>query len=83
MKPFWQKQSGLVARRERMGYTFVAHWAIGILLFFLVPLVSSLVYAFSDARITEDGMQTTFAGLTHFDYILNRDAKYVDNLTSS
>lgn len=83
MKPFWQKQSGLVARRERMGYTFVAHWAIGLLLFFIVPLVSSFIYAFSDARITEDGMQTTFVGLTHFDYILNVDAKYVDNLTAS
>ena len=83
MKPFWQKQNGLVARRERMGYTFVAHWALGLLLFFIVPLVSSLVYAFSDARITEDSMQTTFVGLTHFDYILNVDATYVDNLTSS
>ncbi len=83
MKPFWQKQSGLVARRERMGYTFVAHWVVGLLLFFLVPLVTSFIYAFSDARITEDGLQTTFAGLTHFNYILNVDARYVDNLTSS
>ncbi len=83
MKPFWQKKSGLVARRERMGYTFVAHWAVGLLLFFIVPLVSSFIYAFSDARITEDGLLTTFTGLTHFDYILNADAQYVDNLTSS
>ena len=28
-------------------------------------------------------MQTTFVGLTHFDYILNSDAIYIDNLTSS
>lgn len=80
---FWKKQSGLVARRERMGYTFVAHWALGLLLFFVVPLFSSLIYAFSNATITENGMQTTFAGLTHFNYILNEDANYVGNLTSS
>ncbi len=80
---FWQKQSGLVARRERMGYTFVAHWVLGLLLFFIVPLVSSFVYAFSEATITGEGMQLSFAGLTHFDYILNSDPNYVDNLTSS
>ncbi len=83
MKSFWQKQNGLVARRERMGYTFVAHWALGLILFFIVPLVSSFIYAFSDARITENGMQTTFVGLTHFNYILNEDAVYIDNLVSS
>ncbi len=80
---FWQKQTGLVARRERMGYTFVAHWMLGLVLFFIVPLISSFIYAFSDAKITEDGMQTVFAGLTHFDYILNEDPNYVNNLTSS
>lgn len=79
----WQKQSGLVARRERMGYTFVAHWVLGLLLFFIYPLISSFMYAFSNANITEEGMQLSFAGLTHFDYILNSDPNYVDNLTSS
>ena len=80
---FWKKRPGLVARRERMGYTFVAHWIVGLLLFFVIPLFSSFIYAFSDAGITENGMQTTFAGLTHFNYILNEDANYVTNLTSS
>lgn len=83
MKLFWKPQSGLVARRERMGYTFVAHWGLGLLLFFLVPLISSLVYAFSNMTITEEGVQTVFVGLEHFDTILNENAYYVKNLTSS
>lgn len=83
MKLFGNKQSGLVARRERMGYTFVAHWVLGLLLFFIVPLISSFVYAFSNTVINENGMQTTFAGLTHFNQIWNEDPNYVNNLTSS
>ena len=83
MKQFWQKQSGLVARRERMGYTFVAHWALGLILFFILPLISSVVYAFSNMSITEDGVQIVFQGLTHFKYILDEDPNYVTNLTSS
>ena len=83
MKPFWQKQSGLVARRERMGYTFVAHWAIGLMIFFIIPLATSFIYAFSNTTSTADGLKLDFAGLTHFDYILNSDANYVKNLTSS
>ncbi len=83
MKLFGRKQSSLIARRERMGYTFVAHWALGLLLFFMVPLISSFIYAFSHTQITEEGMTLTFAGLEHFNYNLNADPNYVTNLTSS
>ena len=69
--------------RNRAGYTFVAHWALGLLLFFIVPLVSSIWYAFNDVAIDVGGIKTEFMGIGYFKELFTIDPDYVDNLGSS
>lgn len=51
-----------------------------MLLFFIVPLFSSVLYSFSDVSLQNSGIQVSFKGLKHFKYLLTEDAQYVDSL---
>lgn len=78
-----KRKSSLEAVRQRYGYTFVAHWGIGLIMFFIVPLLSSVFYAFSDVSIGNNGVETDFIGLEHFIAILKKDPNYLNNLRDS
>lgn len=69
--------------RNRAGYTFVAHWIIGLVMFFIIPLISSIWYAFNDVTITVGDIQTEWKGFEYFAYLFTTDASYVDNLRNS
>ena len=69
--------------RNRAGYTFVAHWALGLLLFFIVPLISSIWYAFNDVSIEVGSIETKFLGIKYFKELIIEDPNYVNNLRDS
>ncbi len=83
MTIFKKRKVSLIERRNRAGYLFVAHWIIGLLVFFLIPTISSMIYSFSHVYTTNDGIQMDWVGLEHFNEILKVDPKYVDNLRDS
>lgn len=74
-----KKKSQLVKKRERMGYTFVIHWVIGLAVFFYIPIIQSIGYSFSSV-IIGDGVETFFVGLEHYKYIFAENPDYVNNL---
>ena len=78
-----RKKSRLLAKRDRAGYTFVAHWVIGLILFFIYPLVSSVWYAFNNVIIKPGQVITEFKGLHWFKEILQVDPNYLDNVVAS
>ena len=78
-----KKKSSLEAVRQRYGYTFVAHWGIGLIMFFIVPLISSVIYAFSEVTIGNNGVESDMIGVKHFISILKEDPNYLDNLRDS
>ena len=69
--------------RNRAGYTFVAHWALGLLLFFIFPLVSSIWYAFNDVTIAVGSIKTEFLGIDYFVELITEDPNYVTDLRDS
>lgn len=78
-----RKRSGLEARRNRWAYTFVAHWGIGLIMFFAIPLISSIWYSFNNVTIQPGEIITTYKGLEHYTAILKTDPNYVNNLRDS
>lgn len=83
MALFKKKQTTLMERRNNYGYLFVSHWILGLLLFFIIPTISSMIYSFSYLQLTNDGLQLESAGFEHFRYIFNDDSFFVDNLRDS
>lgn len=75
-----KKSRGIESLRSRYGYTFVAHWALGLILFFIVPTISSLIYSFSKIFILETGFQLEFIGLANFKEILMENPDYLTNI---
>ncbi len=69
--------------RNRAGYTFVAHWALGLLLFFVIPLISSIWYAFNDVTIEVGRINQDYVGFKYFNELITEDPTYVDNLGTS
>ena len=74
-----KKATGVERLKVRYGRMFVLPWTIGLILFFIVPLVESIAYAFSNVSLTSDDM-LTFAGLEHFRYLIKDDLNFIDNL---
>ncbi|MBE6779902.1 MAG: sugar ABC transporter permease [Ruminococcaceae bacterium] len=74
-----KKVTGIERLKVRYGRMFVLPWTIGLLLFFLVPLFSSIAYAFCNVSLVNDKM-LTFAGLEHFKYLLNEDPNFMNNI---
>ncbi len=75
-----RKRKGVEALKSRYGRLFVLPWEIGLILFFAIPLVSSIIYAFCDVSIIAGGVKTEFVGLKWFNYAINEDPQYMNLL---
>lgn len=78
-----KKTASLEANRTRVGYTFVIHWILGLLLFFIIPVANSIWYAFNEVSIEPGAVITDFVGINHFYDLIAVDANYLDNLRDS
>ncbi|MCQ2448945.1 MAG: sugar ABC transporter permease [Clostridia bacterium] len=78
-----KKARGVESLRRRYGYSFVAHWVLGLIVFFFIPLVSSIRYAFSEITITGKGFEFSYVGLENFKVALFQNAEYLDLVRDS
>ena len=65
------------------GWVFVSPWVIGITVFFLWPMVESLLYSVSRLSVTEQGFMKQFVGLDNYIYFFMKDSFFVPYLTES
>lgn len=77
-----KKVKGVERLKVRYGRMFVLPWTIGFLLFFMIPLIESIMYAFSHVSLVNENM-LTFAGLEHFKYLLQEDPNFIDNMAEA
>ena len=75
-----KKKQGIEAMRSKHGFLFTLPWLIGIIIFFLVPLLQSIIYSFSKVKLTVSGLQTEFYGLKNFSTLLLKYALFTENL---
>lgn len=78
-----KKKRGIESLRSRWGFMFITPWIIGICLFFAVPLLQSIWYSFCNVKMEADGLQTSFAGLSQYNKILNADPDYTKMLKTA
>ena len=78
-----RKKKGVETLKSRYGMLFVLPWVIGLILFFVVPLFSSIYYSFCNVNIVSGGVNTTFVGLTHYKYAINSDPYYLEDLKNA
>jgi len=67
-------------RKSLYGYGFISLWLIGTVIFFLIPLVKSLIYSFSEVTIDSGKTITEYVGFDKYIKVLTEDAKYTEYL---
>ncbi len=68
-------------KRALFGYGFIAPWLIGFVLFFTVPIVSSIIMSFNQLSITDGVLNYDFLGIKNFKYALTGDEKFIPYLS--
>lgn len=77
-----KKAAGIETLKARYGTMFSLTWLIGMLFFFVVPIVLSIWYSFSDIKIDANKVTVVLTGLKNYKHLINTDPKYVKNLIS-
>ena len=78
-----KKNRGILELKSRYGYMFTLHWIIGIVIFFALPLIQSIVFSFSEIEIVNGGINVDIIGLANYKQILLADANYEQWLSGS
>lgn len=78
-----RKARGIETLKSRYAFIFLAPWIVGMVFFFLVPIIQSAYFSFAQISIEIEGVRTIFTGLENFDYVLFKDTQYIDNFIAA
>lgn len=83
--PKKKKRRGLNLNRKRamMGYLFVLPFIIGLITFFLVPLIQSFIFSINKLDVVEGGYNLLPVGLSNYNRALRVHATYARDLVES
>ena len=76
------KYGSIEARKRRTGMLFTAPWTFGLIVFFVFPILLSIIYSFSNVKIVSGGTQIDFVGLEHYKAIWLEDLSYKKNFSN-
>lgn len=78
-----KKNRGIEELKSAYGRMFTLPWVIGVVLFFIIPFIQTVIFSFSSIQINVGEITTKFVGLEHYDYILRQDPNYTKQLTGA
>ena len=74
------KKRGIEKIKSRYGYMFVLPWGVGILLFFVIPIIQSILFSFSQVSVESGSLVLDNVKLENYRYILYDDPVYSEYL---
>ena len=77
-----KKHKGVESLKKRYGFLFTLPWLIGLAVFFILPIIQSVIYSLSDLKLDAGRVAVTFRGFKHYRFLLYEDSKYIENLLS-
>lgn len=82
-KPKKRKHS-LERRNEKWGFLLLAPWIIGVLLFFINPLIKVVMYSFNDIKIDlVEGIVQSWKGVDNYVYVLTSHGTFYQELLTT
>ena len=78
-----KKRGGLMERRDRAGFVFIAPFLIGFLAFMLIPLIQSFRFSFADIKIVQNGYTAASVGWSNYKQILLVDTTFRRQIVNS
>ncbi|MFB1051002.1 carbohydrate ABC transporter permease [Paraliobacillus sp. JSM ZJ581] len=74
------KRLTLKQKKSLIGYSFIAPWLIGFIIFTAYPLGYSLFLSFQEVKIKPTGIATSFIGMGNYEYAFAVDALFIQKL---
>ena len=75
---------GIEAQHAKTGFYFILPWFIGILIFFLSPLIQSIIFSFADVKLgSSGGLDFEMLGIENYKYIFLKDGDFTKNLRNT
>lgn len=78
-----KRRLSLTEKNNMVGYGFISIWLIGAIFFFIIPVITTLIYSFSDVTVTKEGMKTAFVGWKNYQQALLINPDFTRNLWES
>ena len=75
-----KKTSDFYRRQDRWALLMMTPWLIGVVFFFVKPLVEVVIYSLNDIQVTLGGLDQTWVGLQNFKYVLREHATFYQDL---
>ncbi len=72
--------AALSTKQARAGYWFILPWVVGVVYLFLIPVITSLIYSFSDVNVRAGGIKLDFAGIDNYIYIFRKSETFLPAL---
>lgn len=69
--------------KSSYGRRFVLLWEIGLVLFIIVPMITTIIYSLSDVTAGQTGLEYKFVGLSNFNYVINVDKDFLNYMGAS
>ena len=64
-----KKSRGIEELKARWGFMFISPWLVGLIIFFFIPIVQSIIYSFSSVNAI--GEWLGWKGFEHYDSFIN------------
>ena len=78
-----KKPSSFYRRQDRWGLLMMTPWLIGVVFFFLKPLVEVCIYSFNDITLDTTGVQQSWVGGSNYVYVLRTHATFYQELITT
>lgn len=78
-----KKARGIEELKSRYGFMFILPWIIGLVWFFFIPLIQSIIFSFNSVTITADGINLKWVGFENYRKIIVTDRDYMTLLQES
>jgi len=75
-----RKKKGIETLKSHYGLMFLSPWIVGMVLFFVFPILQSMYFSFARLSISKLGVKTEFIGFDNFKNILFVNPDYMNNL---
>ena len=77
-----KKRLSLEAMEGRIGAMFMLPWLIGFVVFFAIPMVTSLIYSFNKVSFGNEGIVLEFVGFNNYIELFTSNKKFWEAFTS-
>lgn len=78
-----KKRISYYEKKQYIGIFFVLPWVIGLLYFFISPIIFSIMNSFNRMDVTPQGYEFTFVGTEYYEKVLFINQQNIPNILSS